>query len=193
MACVAYRYAAVCLVQVRALEDKLAQLTEQLNEANERKQALQDDVKLCENKLERANKLINGLGGEKARWSLAAKNLQTNYDCLAGDILVSCGVIAYLSTFTTPFRVEAVAKWRDYVMALQIPFSAEFSFVKVLGSEIKTQGWNIHGLPRDAFSIENAIIVDCSKRWSLMVDPQGQANKWIKGEPGRTLPSLWTQ
>ncbi|KAE8738437.1 hypothetical protein FOCC_FOCC016088 [Frankliniella occidentalis] len=167
--------------QVRALEDKLAQLTEQLNEANERKQALQDDVALCESKLERANKLINGLGGEKARWSQAAKTLQTSYDCLAGDILVSCGVIAYLCTFTTPFRVEAVAKWRDYVIQLKIPSSAEFSFVKVLGSEIKTQGWNIHGLPRDAFSIENAIIVDCSKRWSLMVDPQGQANKWIKG------------
>ncbi|KAK3925188.1 Dynein heavy chain 7, axonemal [Frankliniella fusca] len=167
--------------QVRALEDKLAQLTEQLNEANERKQALQDDVALCESKLERANKLINGLGGEKARWSQAAKTLQMSYDCLAGDILVSCGVIAYLSTFTTPYRVEAVAKWRDHVIQLKIPASAEFSFVKVLGSEIKTQGWNIHGLPRDAFSIENAIIVDCSKRWSLMVDPQGQANKWIKG------------
>ncbi|KAJ1520032.1 hypothetical protein ONE63_004262 [Megalurothrips usitatus] len=167
--------------QVRALEDKLAQLTEQLNEANERKQALQDDVALCESKLERANKLINGLGGEKARWSQAAKSLQANYDCLAGDILVSCGVIAYLSTFTTPFRVEAVAKWRDHVIGLHIPSSPEYSFVKVLGSEVRTQGWNIHGLPRDAFSIENAIIVDCSKRWSLMVDPQGQANKWVKG------------
>lgn len=166
---------------MRALEDKLAQLTEQLNEANERKQALQDDVALCENKLERANKLINGLGGEKARWTQAATSLQTSYDCLAGDILVSCGVIAYLSTFTSAFRAESVAKWRDYVLQLEIPSSAEFSFVRVLGSEIKVQGWNIHGLPRDSFSIENAIIVDRSKRWSLMVDPQGQANKWVKG------------
>lgn len=166
--------------QVRALEDKLAHLTEQLNEANDRKQALQDDVKLCENKLERANKLINGLGGEKARWTQAARSLQNNYDCLAGDILVSCGIIAYLSPFTTPFRVESVNKWRDYVFGLQIPSSAEFNLLKILGSEIKIQGWNIHGLPRDAFSIENSIIVDSSKRWSLMVDPQGQANKWIK-------------
>lgn len=32
----------------------------------------------------------------------------------------------------------------------------------------------------DSFSIDNAIIMDGSQRWSLLIDPQGQANKWIK-------------
>jgi dynein heavy chain len=40
-----------------------------------------------------------------------------------------------------------------------------FSFQKVLGSDIKIQNWNIAGLPRDSFSIENAIIVDTSRRY----------------------------
>lgn len=30
------------------------------------------------------------------------------------------------------------------------------------------------------FSEENALIVANSQRWPLMIDPQGQANKWIK-------------
>ena len=30
------------------------------------------------------------------------------------------------------------------------------------------------------FSEENALIVANSHRWPLMIDPQGQANKWIK-------------
>lgn len=33
--------------------------------------------------------------------------------------------------------------------------------------------WNIAGLPVDAYSIENAIIVDKARRWALMIDPQG--------------------
>ena len=32
----------------------------------------------------------------------------------------------------------------------------------------------------DALSIDNAIILDNSRRWPLMIDPQMQANKWTK-------------
>lgn len=31
-----------------------------------------------------------------------------------------------------------------------------------------------------SYSVENAIIVTCANRWPLMIDPQGQANKWVK-------------
>ena len=39
---------------------------------------------------------------------------------------------------------------------------------------------NILGLPKDNTSIENGIIIDKSRRWPLMIDPQKQANKFIK-------------
>lgn len=65
-------------------------------------------------------------------------------------------------------------------MNSNIPCSQEYNFVEILGSEIKINSWNIFGLPRDAFSIENAIIMDNSNRWSLFIDPQGQTNKWIR-------------
>jgi hypothetical protein len=44
----------------------------------------------------------------------------------------------------------------------------------------KIQNWTINGLPLDSFSIDNAIIMDGTQRWSLLIDPQGQAHKWIK-------------
>ena len=40
--------------------------------------------------------------------------------------------------------------------------------------------WNIQGLPNDAFSTENGALVTKSRKWPLMIDPQGQANKWVK-------------
>lgn len=42
------------------------------------------------------------------------------------------------------------------------------------------QNWHLHGLPQDNFSIDNSIIMDNSNRYSLFIDPQKQANKWIK-------------
>lgn len=49
-----------------------------------------------------------------------------------------------------------------------------------MGVPIKIQNWTINGLPMDSFSIDNAIIMDGSQRWSLLIDPQGQAHKWVK-------------
>ena len=53
---------------------------------------------------------------------------------------------------------------------------------RVLGNAVKIRNWGLKGLPNDAFSIENAIINDKTKRWPLFIDPQMQANKWIKNE-----------
>lgn len=38
----------------------------------------------------------------------------------------------------------------------------------------------MNGLLRHALSSENAVLVMNSKRWSLSIDPQTQANKWIR-------------
>ncbi|CAB3257078.1 unnamed protein product [Arctia plantaginis] len=165
---------------VARLEAKLAELNEALEEANTKKKALEDEVQLCIDKLYRAEKLIGGLGGEKVRWTQAAANLQTLFDNLAGDILVSCGIIAYLAPYTLPIRTKMIDKWRDQVIKLDMPHSEHFVFKDILGTDIKIQNWCIAGLPRDSFSVDNGVIQDNSMRWSLLIDPQGQANKWIK-------------
>ena len=40
--------------------------------------------------------------------------------------------------------------------------------------------WNIQGLPADAFSTENGVLVTRGTRWPLMIDPQEQANIWVR-------------
>lgn len=49
-----------------------------------------------------------------------------------------------------------------------------------MGDAILIRDWQNLGLPTDNVSIENAIISMNGKRWPLMIDPQQQANKWIK-------------
>ncbi len=49
-----------------------------------------------------------------------------------------------------------------------------------LGVDVKIQSWNIAGLPKDETSTENGIIIDKCRRWPLMIDPQSQANKFMK-------------
>jgi len=54
---------------------------------------------------------------------------------------------------------------------MNIPSSEKFSLVRVLGNPVEIREWNIHGLPVDAFSVENAIIVKKTRRWPLCIDP----------------------
>ncbi|KAG7249870.1 hypothetical protein CRUP_024798, partial [Coryphaenoides rupestris] len=42
--------------------------------------------------------------------------------------------------------------------------------------------WNTEGLPRDTVSTENGILVTRGRRWPLMIDPQDQANRWIRSK-----------
>nr|XP_044991758.1 dynein axonemal heavy chain 12 [Jaculus jaculus] len=166
--------------ELAEVEHHLENLQKTFIEKTVEKAALEDQVELCAKKLERASKLIGGLGGEKSRWSQAADDLQITYENLTGDVLVSAGVIAYLGAFTSGFRQTCTNDWSMLCKEKRIPCSEEFSLSKTLGDPVKIRAWNIAGLPTDTFSIDNGVIVNNSRRWPLMIDPQGQANKWIK-------------
>ncbi|XP_023257599.1 dynein heavy chain 12, axonemal [Seriola lalandi dorsalis] len=166
--------------ELKEVEDRLAALQKTFEEKTEEKAQLEIQVDLCARKLERAEKLIGGLGGEKTRWSKAADDLQNTYDNLTGDVLISAGVIAYLGAFTAGFRQDCTKLWTKLCQSENIPSSDDFSLSNTLGDLIKIRAWNIAGLPSDSFSIDNGVIVSNSRRWPLMIDPQGQANKWVK-------------
>lgn len=61
-----------------------------------------------------------------------------------------------------------------------IPFSHDFDVINFLSDPTTIREWNIQGLPADSFSTENGIIVTRGTRWPLVIDPQCQAQKWIK-------------
>jgi len=50
-----------------------------------KKKDLEDNIELCSQKLDRAEKLIKGLGGERARWGEAATALGDRLENIAGE------------------------------------------------------------------------------------------------------------
>ena len=84
--------------------DKLQALNDEFDAMTNKKKELEANILICEQKLDRAEKLIGGLGGEKDRWTEAARVLGERYDRITGDVLLSSGVVAYLGPFTVDFR-----------------------------------------------------------------------------------------
>ncbi|XP_054237169.1 dynein axonemal heavy chain 7 [Indicator indicator] len=165
---------------LKEVQDKLAVLQQTLESKKLEKADLEKQVDLCRKKLQRAEQLIGGLGGEKTRWEETALDLGRQYSNLTGDILLSSGIIAYLGAFTSSYRQMQTKEWASLCKAKGIPCSDDFSLTSTLGEPVEIRAWNIAGLPSDTFSIDNGIIISNARRWPLMIDPQGQANKWIK-------------
>lgn len=101
-------------VVLRQVQQELAKLEEVLETNKQKKVVLEAEVDLCSKKLDRAEKLIGGLGGEQSRWRNAAADLGKTYINLTGDVLISSGIVAYLGAFTSNFRhvcLEIVIYW----------------------------------------------------------------------------------
>ena len=83
------------------LPDFLQKLNDEFSVMTTKKANLEANIALCTKKLERAEKLIGGLGGEKERWGRAAKDLgEKCVTRLCGAILVSSGSSISLCLFT---------------------------------------------------------------------------------------------
>lgn len=144
--------------QLAEVQARLAVLEETMGHSKARKMKLESDVQLCAKKLERAEQIIGGLGGEKGRWQQIAIDLGKVYPYLTGDVLLSSGIIAYLGAFTSNYRDTQLAEWYEKVVGLNIPISNNYNFNHTLGDPIAIRAWTIAGLPSDSFSIDNGII-----------------------------------
>ena len=166
--------------KLRAVEEKIRSLEEQYDHATAKKAALAKQVADCQVKLQRADKLIGGLGGEKIRWQETVERLSMDLENVVGDVVVAAGCIAYSGPFTPLYRQALVQDWVDKMVENGVPHTSGTGLIKTLNDPVQVRAWNIAGLPTDNLSVENGIIVSKARRWPLMIDPQGQANKWIK-------------
>lgn len=144
------------------------------------KQDLEDKKDLCLARMDRAVQLVDGLADERVRWSEVVEGLHDELYTLIGDVLLSAGAVAYLTPFTATYRQDLMEKWTELLKSLQLPHSTHCSPVQTLGDPVLIRNWQVDGLPRDALSTENAILISNSRRWPLFIDPQCQANRWVK-------------
>ncbi|KAK1118887.1 hypothetical protein K0M31_014657 [Melipona bicolor] len=165
--------------RLKEVEEGIEQLQKLLQEEEERKAELERQKQLCEDRMGRAVRLIDGLAGEQIRWTFTVAELKKSLKNAVGDILLASGAIAYLTPFTDTYRETLLSSWKK-VLGEGVPHTPGSDPVSTLGDQVEIRKWQIEGLPRDTLSVENAVLAMHSKRWPLFIDPQAQANKWIR-------------
>lgn len=162
------------------IEKKLDELKKSFDQSEAEKAQLQETIRDTKKRLDRASKITSGLSEEQIRWANTLSELETKRGDLIGNTFLCSACVAYLGAFTRTYRVELVQSWIKECKSRGIQISEEFSVAGVLSDPVQVRDWNIWGLPTDAQSVENAIFATNGRRWPLIIDPQGQANNWIK-------------
>lgn len=176
--------------RLKEVKDRISEMQAKYDAMVAKKQQLEDKAEECSLKLRRAEKLISLLGDEKGRWKESVERSDRLLANVVGDVLVSAGTIAYLGPFTNEFRTSLCEMWRKDLVRLSVPHTAGSDLVSTLSDPLELREWRIHGLPNDTMSTENACIVKLTQRWPLFIDPQAQANKWIKDLEAEKLVTM---
>ena len=169
---------------LKEVERRVAGLKKKLDDTQRKAKQLEEQEADTKVKLERADKLVGGLGSEKTRWEQLCVRLNQGQRNVVGNTIVCAGAIAYEGPFTAKYRNALNSQWISKVKELDVLVeetpAVGTPVTAILGDPVTIREWGIAGLPQDNLSIENAIFVTRSRRWPLMIDPQSQANRWIK-------------
>lgn len=161
---------------LRAVQKEVQDLETNFENSIKKGEELRKRSELTEARLIRAEKLVSGLSSESKRWAESAKLLEADLKNLVGNIMLAAGFVAYLGPFTLAYRQRLLEKWIRTAQSLRVPVASNFSLDRVLADPVEVREWTLAGLPADKLSLDNAIIVTRSRRWPLIIDPQGQAN-----------------
>ncbi|XP_032037004.1 dynein heavy chain 5, axonemal-like [Aythya fuligula] len=102
---------------------ELDQVQAMYDSAVREKQALLDDAEGCRRKMNNATALIEGLGGEKLRWTESSRNFQNQITNLVGNVLLATGFLSYSGPFNQEYRNLLLQLWKKEMNNNKIPYS----------------------------------------------------------------------
>lgn len=170
------------MVNVANATALLNEVSKKLDDVQAEEELLKRDMNATQFKCELAEKFVTSLADNLARYTQQISELKTSEATMLGDVMVSASFVSYLGAFNQEYRV---AMWQQtWVPDLQmkgIAVTPGMQPLKTLANDDDFAAWRNQGLASDQSSLENGAIVTQCKRWPLLIDPQLQGIRWIRG------------
>lgn len=91
-------------------------------------QILKDNLHQLQVLIDRGEKLVQGLSGEKTRWEAQIIDLDDQFQKLIGDSILAAAFMSYCGPFPSEYRDDLISNWINKVEEQEIPYSRGFSF-----------------------------------------------------------------
>ena len=167
------------LAELKELEDKFNELKATHQKCLDEQAELQKKIEKTQYRLENASKLTTALSSEHTRWSASLEELTALSANIVGDTFLIALILSYIGPFPQKYRNLLLDKFQESLKREEIPITPGFTLENAAGDPMSIRQWRIAGLPSDALSTENGILVTSCSRWPLLIDPQEQGFRWF--------------
>ena len=161
---------------INSYKEEYAQLISQA-------EAIKNDLKQVQDKVDRSMSLLKSLGIEKDRWQETSENFKSQMSTLVGDVFLSSAFLSYAGYFDQQSRQNLFSAWKHHLDMAAIAYRSDMARTEFLSDPDQRIKWQSNKLPTDDLCTENAIMLSRFNRYPLIIDPSGQARTAFYPEP----------
>ncbi|KAH6926569.1 hypothetical protein HPB50_019808 [Hyalomma asiaticum] len=164
------------------LEKSIASYKEEYANLVSQAQAIKTDLANVQAKVDRSIALLSSLSSEKQRWEDTSETFKNQMSTISGDVLLGSAFLAYAGYFDQQYRQNLFNNWCAHLQQAGIHFRLDLARTEYLSTADERLRWQANALPTDDLCTENAIMLKRFNRYPLIIDPSGQATKYILNE-----------
>ena len=167
---------------INKLEKSINHYKEEYAQLISQAEAIKNDLKQVQDKVDRSMSLLKSLGIEKDRWQATSENFKSQMSTLVGDVFLSSAFLSYAGYFDQSHRQSLFINWTHHLAKASIAFRHDLARTEFLSDPDQRIQWQANSLPTDDLCTENAIMLKRFNRYPLIIDPSGQATEFILNE-----------
>jgi len=165
--------------EIEKLVEREQQLKQDYTMLITKKTQIAEEIQTVKVSVDRATKLIRDLSSEKERWEDSSNGFKQQLSTLVGDCILAASFLTFIGYYNQTYREIVINSVKDVLQKFQIQYQDSLNVVQYLASPSDQQSWKKSGLPEDDLCLENAIILERFNRYPLVVDPSGQATRFL--------------
>ncbi|KAM0792972.1 hypothetical protein ACM66B_002727 [Microbotryomycetes sp. NB124-2] len=174
--------ASAIISMIAELESRIASYKEEYALLISETQSIKTEMERVQRRVDRSVTLLDSLSSERERWEAGSKTFDDEMRTVPGDVLLSAAFIAYAGYFDQGYREAMWRGWSNHLSDANITFKPELALVEYLSTAEERLEWTANALPADDLCMENAIVLKRFDRYPLIIDPSGQATKFLVNE-----------
>ncbi|QQP51744.1 Dynein heavy chain_ cytoplasmiclike [Caligus rogercresseyi] len=167
---------------IARLEKSINSYKEEYAQLISQAEAIKNDLKHVQDKVDRSMSLLKSLGIEKDRWQETSENFKSQMSTLVGDVFLSSAFLSYAGYFDQQHRQSLFLNWTHHLERANIAYRIDLARTEFLSDPDERLKWQANALPTDDLCTENAIMLKRFNRYPLIIDPSGQATEFILNE-----------